>query len=182
MPTWETVRHQVAIAGRVTDALTGRPISGASLSITGLDFSLEMTTVDDGHFHLLDCPDGAYTIDAAFPEAGSSYGRTRAQAVVARDTDGRIIIARADLELDPTTIRGKVSGQGGTPIAMAEISLRGSGDRTFSDREGNYSLIGVETGNRLVQVLARGHQPASKTAKLVKAGDTATIDFILDAS
>ncbi len=182
MPTWETVRRQVAIAGRVTDALTGRPISGARLSITSLDFSLDVSTVADGHFHLMDCPDGAYAIDAAFPEAGSRYGRMRVQAIVARDAGGRIAMASADLALNPTTIKGIVTRQGGTPVTMAEISLRGSGELTFSDREGNYSLCGVETGDRLVQVLAQGFKPVSQTVKLVKAGDTATIDFILDVS
>jgi hypothetical protein len=182
MPPWETLRRQVAIAGRVTDAMTGRPLSGTKLSITALNFSLDLTTAADGHFHVLDFPDGAYTVNATLAEAGSRYGKTQAQATVARDGSGRIIMAKADLALNPTTIKGKVTIKGGTPLAMAEISLRGSGERAYSDKDGNYSLCGVETGDRLVQVLAQGFKPASQTVKLVKAGDVATVNFMLEVS
>jgi len=163
----------------VTDSLTGRSISGAKLSITAVNFSLDLTTAADGHFHVLDFPDGAYTVTATLPDAGSRYGGTQAQAVVAREPGGRIIMAETDLALNPTTIKGKITMQGGTPVAMAEISLRGSGERTFTDKEGSYSLLGVEIGDRLVQVLAQGYKPASQMVTLVKAGDAAIVNLML---
>ncbi|HET6420522.1 MAG TPA: carboxypeptidase-like regulatory domain-containing protein [Geobacteraceae bacterium] len=182
MPTWETVRRQVAIGGTVTDALTGRPLAGAGLSITAPNVSLDLTTAADGHFHVLDLSDGSYTVQAGLPDAGSRYGKAQAQAVVIRDGSGKIKMAAVDLSLSPTTVSGKVTIKGGTPLSMAEISLRGSGERVYSDNDGNYCLYGVEAGTRLVQVFAQGYKPASQTVNLVAAGNSATADFALEAS
>ncbi len=179
MPTWETVRRQVAIAGRITDALTGLPLPRAEVSITGPGVALDLTTTADGHFHAMDLADGTYTVKATLPEAGSRYGGAQSTAAVARDGSGRILMARVDLVLNPTTIKGNVSNGDGTAVAMAKIGIRGRAERVYSDSGGNYSLNGIEKGNAVIQVAARGYQTAGRTVNLDSAGTVKTENFIL---
>lgn len=97
MSEWEITRHQVAIAGRVTDAVTGRPIPGATVSVATLSGEVELTTAPDGHFHLLDLADGTYELVASKP--GGYFGRATRQVTVTRNEAGRILMATADMNL-----------------------------------------------------------------------------------
>ena len=98
----ETVRHQVAIAGRVTDGQTAHWL-GAALSDHGRarrvhdlaehactpvragvgepDRAYQALTAIDGHFHFLDLPDGQYTLTASLPGYGSRYGTPRRRSL-----------------------------------------------------------------------------------------------------
>lgn len=96
--TGEGIRHQVAIAGRVTDAETGKPIRGARVSLGSRP---ETITAADGHFHLLDLSPGEYTLQASLPGAGTRYGPARMTITVAWDEQGNITLAPANLKLPP---------------------------------------------------------------------------------
>lgn len=194
MSGWEIVRHQVAIAGRVTDARSGAAIGGAVVTISAGPVAFtrwlalqavqhrarwasmverpdQTRTAADGHFHFLDLPDGPYTLGAALPGTGSRYGAAQAPAAVAHDAQGDVRMAAADLALPPTAIEGQVTEQGtGTPVAMAEVRVKGSGERTFSDGQGRYLLAGLEAGTRTAVVSARGYQPASRMVALNQPG------------
>jgi hypothetical protein len=100
MSNWETVRRQVAISGRVTDAATGKPIAAALISVSSPRGEIDVVTAVDGHFHLLDLPDGSYDLRAAVKRPGSVYGSASATAEVSRDAAGRIRMAVADMQLD----------------------------------------------------------------------------------
>lgn len=213
MTTVDLVRHQVAIAGRLTDLETGKPLAGARVEITGapseftawLDLRARQfgdrwpvlaerpdrkRTAADGHFHFLDLPAGAYTLTASLPGAGSRYGTATAAATVALDAEERFVLAAADVSLPPTTVKGRISGPpGGTknkptpgdPVMMAEVRVRGSGERTFSDGDGNYRLSELEPGERTVLVTARGFQdPAPQLVVLGAPGATVTLDVALE--
>jgi len=87
---WTIVRHRVAIAGRVVDGVTGKPISGAHVEIVGKpaayeeklailaasrgDTEREMERRDtartrvDGLFYFLDLPEGRYQVIAFLPK------------------------------------------------------------------------------------------------------------------
>jgi Carboxypeptidase regulatory-like domain len=200
--TWEIVRHRVAIAGRVTDAQTGRTIGGAQVRITtapaaftdglalrAIQYGAGWTamaerpdrtrTAPDGHFHFLDLPDGQYTLTASLPGFGSQYGTAEKQAIVSRDAQGNITMAAADMALAPTTLKGRITDQEGNPVAMAEVRVKGSGERTLSDGQGQYLLTALEVGQRTVLVSAQGYQPASQTALLSPAGTVQTLDMTL---
>ena len=83
--TWETVRRQAAIAGRVTDAQTGKGVGGALVQIAsgppeftyaiavsstqhGARWATMVERLDqtraagDGHFHFTDLSDGLYRV------------------------------------------------------------------------------------------------------------------------
>jgi Carboxypeptidase regulatory-like domain len=199
--TWDT-RHQVAIAGQVTDALTGRAIGGARVGITAAPAAFadwlairakqygaqwaamverpdRTRTAADGHFHFLDLPDGQYTMTASLPGSVSRYGMAGRQAVVSRGAQGTITMAAADISLPPTTLKGEITEQDGKPVALAEVRVQGSGERVFSDAQGRYMLAGLEAGQRTVLVLAQGYQPVSQTVTLGPAGAVHTVNTVL---
>jgi hypothetical protein len=139
----------------------------------------------DGHFGFLDLPDGQYALTASLPGAGSRYGTAQVQNIaVARDGEGKAILAVADLFLPPTTVSGQIqqgSGADIEPVTLAEVRLSGSGERTWSDSNGQYTLLGLETSPnpRTVMVSAAGYQPASQTVLLPQAGTVQTLNFTL---
>ena len=119
MVTWETVQHQVAIAGRVADAQTGKGLAAiqvritaapaaytAWLAIKALQYGQRWETLAErpdrrrtapnGHFHWLDLPEGAYTLSTAWPEGGSRYGTAQMEVTVARDPEGNLTRVVAD--------------------------------------------------------------------------------------
>lgn len=139
----------------------------------------------DGHFGFLDLPDGQYALTVSLPGVGSRYGPAQVQNItVARDGQGKAILAVADLFLPPTTVRGQIqqgSGPDAEPVTLAEVQLGGSGERTWSDGNGQYALLGLEISQnpRTVMVSASGYQSASQTVLLAQAGTVATLNFTL---
>ena len=149
MSNWlklEPTRHQVAIAGSVTDTQTGAAIGRARVEITAapaaftdwlairakqyeehwetMDERPDRTrTAADGHFHFLDLPDGDYTLTASLPGSGSRYGTTQGQATVSRDDPDdkdKITMATVDIGLQSTTLKGQITDQAtGDPVVMA---------------------------------------------------------------
>jgi hypothetical protein len=198
----ETVRHQVAIAGRVSDAQRNVALGGAFVKITAgpaefmnwlaahaLQYGEawatltkrpdQVLTAADGHFHFMDLPNGQYTLTASLPGAGTRYGSAQVQASVSRNAQARIAMAVSDMALPPTAVRGRVTGPGNANVVMAKVRVQGSGEQTFSDGQGRYLLAGVETGSRTVLVTAQGFRPLSRPVNLTAAGAVQTLDFAL---
>lgn len=195
--SWEIARHRVAIAGRVTDARTGQPLPAARVQITagppafsGLLPLLakqhgarwetmaarpdRTRTASDGFFHFLDLPAGQYTLAASLPGSGSRYGTATVQVTLAADGQGNVPMQTATLALPATTIEGRVSGPADAAVRLAEVRVQGSGERTWSDAQGNYVLSGVEAGARKLTISARGFQTKSETVTLGQPGASTT--------
>lgn len=179
---WEIRRHQVSVAGSVVNAVTGLAVSRAEVRIDAGAVQVATSTGQDGHFHFLDLPDGTYPVEVRFPAAGSRYGTAQVNATVSRDGLGNMQIASADLQLPATTIRGQINKPNNKPAVMAEILLTGSGERVFSDADGHYALVGVETGNRTLRVTTHKFQTHVQTVILAVAGDAVTVDVALTPS
>lgn len=168
MSEWEIVRHTVAIAGRVTDAQTHKAIGSALVTISD---GPRAFTAPDGHFHFLDLAPGDYMLVASLPGVGARYGQSDEVTVtVSHDTQGSLVLATADLALLPTTLKGRVTNQKGEPVAMAKVRVQGSGERTFSNTEGQYILTGLEVGSRTLRVSAQGYWEALQPVQLGQAG------------
>lgn len=197
----EATRHQVALAGQVTDKQTGRTIDGAQIEVTSappeftdwldnrriqygdrwnsmVERPDRTRTEPDGHFHFIDLPDGEYTLTASLPGVGSRYGTAQLVVTVSRDDKGNINMAQADIALPPTTIKGKISKQSAESVPMAEVRVKGSGERVFSNSKGEYLMAGLEKGKRTVLVSAQGFKEASQTAQLNR-GAVHTLNFTL---
>ena len=122
MANWETLRRQIAIAGQVTDAATGKPIPGAQVQITQAPDSFlrkvnlraklhgnawdNMTervdrqeTAADGAYFFLDLPDGDYTITAYDFHRLPSYDYEQNSGTVARDDQGTVQQIQLDVAL-----------------------------------------------------------------------------------
>ena len=88
----------------------------------------------------------------------------------------------APIAMPPTTIKGKISRKVSDtqvkPVAMADIRMKGSGERAFSNEKGEYQLTGLEKGDRTVQVSAQGLKTASQATQLSQ-GVVKNLDFVL---
>ena len=87
---WEVSRRTVSVAGRVTDARTGRSINGVHVKIASGSTRSTTRTGADGHFHFLDLPDGQYTLTASLPGFGLRDQMARMEATAFHDVEGNI--------------------------------------------------------------------------------------------
>jgi protocatechuate 3,4-dioxygenase beta subunit len=198
---WQTVTHQVALSGRVTDAASGDPLAGARVEV--IDGPAEFTSAQavrardpawstrarrpgrattgaDGVWYMDDLPPGTYSLRFTLPRAAGVYaGAVVGKQVLPRDGGG-VIAAVADAELAPTLLSGRVTA-GGAPLAMAEVSLRGSAERAVTGADGRWRLAGVEPGARQLRVAAAGHQPATRDLTLASPGAARVEDVELEA-
>jgi len=200
MIRWNTARHVIAIFGRVVDATTTQPVPGALVEIQDnpavFDKKLELAamqygdrwatmmqrpdrtiTRNDGEFYFMDLPDGQYTLSVAHPSTGRRYGRAEQIVDASHDAKKRV---RVEFALPSTMVKGKIVGPGQQAgVAMAEVRVKGSGERTFSDVQGQYSLTGLEPGKRTVTVLAQGYGIASQVVNVPEPGALETLNFKL---
>jgi len=203
---WEVISRQVAVTGCVIDAQTRQPLVGARINITraprkftdwlalkavqyGAKWKVmverpdQALTAADGSFYFLDqpLPKGVYNLTAIMPGTGSRYSTVTEKATISRDKKGKVKKVSIDIALPATTIKGSVTDKKtDDPVTMAEVQIKGSAERTFSDGRGEYLLVGLETGKRTVEVFARGYKTVCKTISIKKAGTTQTANFILD--
>jgi hypothetical protein len=203
MATVDEIRHDVAIAGAVTDAASGKPLAGATVTVesgpaawtkwlamqqiaAGAAWDTmalrpdRLVTDAAGRFLLIDLPTGAYRVRARAPGAPTRYGTAAASPRVAAGADGRLALATADIALQPTRVRGSVTA-GGKPVAMAEVVVVGSREATWTDAGGAYELRALETGTRAIVVTAPGFQTGRATVTVATAGGAATRNFTLTA-
>jgi hypothetical protein len=191
MIAWTTARHRVAIAGHVVDAASQKAVAGAEVVIVEMPAAFKhklqragagfdrARTREDGLFYFLDLPDGKYTLSASLPGAGKRYGNAQQKTKVSRDEKGDTKIAFVNFALPPTAVKGKITGtEHSVGIVMAQVRVKGSGERAFSDFKGEYVLTGIEPGSRTVQVFAQGYRTASERISIA-AGEAKTKDFEL---
>jgi len=203
MTDWQIARHRVAIAGRVLDASTGKAVAAASVSITDMPeaFAKKLalaslaygdrwntlpqrpdrtTSREDGLFYFLDLPDGSYTLNASLPGSGKRYGKVEQPTVVSRDNEGNIRRAFVTMTLQPTAVTGKITGPNHkTGVLLAEVRVKGSGERTFSDAQGQYILAGIEPGHRTILVSAQGYMAKAQMVTIPSPGAMQTVNFNL---
>lgn len=206
MAEFETIRRQVAISGKVTDSTSGKPladvmveiVSGPSAftsmmavkeSVYGPSFASSVKRPDktktraDGHFHFMDLPDGSYTLRASWKTMKNRYGTAQRVVSVSRTPSGNVILTASDIQLSPSTVRGRILRQGTTtPVVMAEVRVSGSLEFTHSDTNGDYALKGLESSAsrpRSVTVSAVGYQNRNLDVIVPAPGDEVVLNVQL---
>ena len=94
--TWEVIRRQVALCGRVTFADTGLPLSDAVVRLVAGPADRPATLRPGGVYFFLDLPAGRYTVTAA-----DARRRWHGQAAgeVTWDQSGRVRPAVVDVQV-----------------------------------------------------------------------------------
>lgn len=204
MLKWELIRHQVAIAGQVTNAQTKKAIPNAEVIITkapsaftnwlklkslqyGDRWNLMVErpdrtiTGDDGYFHFLELPEGEYTLTASVANAARRYGKAMLTVTIPTKVEGKVIVTAADMAVPSTVLQGKIFNQNEEPVLMAQVQF-GNTVSTFSNDQGQYSLFSIEASEieRLVRVSAQGYQPTSQSVVINQPGTLQPpLDFVL---
>lgn len=173
-PDTDGVTTTGTISGTVTDASTGNPIAGASVSTQPT--TLLVTTDAQGNFSISNVTPGSYTVSAS----ASGYLAGSASVTV---TGGQTAAANLALQPEPTTgtISGTVTEEGTSmPIAGASVSTQPATTTATSDAQGNYTISDVDEGSYTVTASASGYMDDS-TNVTVTAGQTSTADLALQA-
>jgi len=158
------------VGGKVMDALTERPLAGAEVEI-GLatnGWRRTVCTSPVGLFYFLDLPDGTYTLRAHLPGSGRRRGVATTEATVGKDANGtQHEFVFLNLRLPATVLRGTVAAKTGKDkVVMAQVRIKGSGESTYTDPDGRYVLTEIESGPRVLEVMAPGHKPVSEPVDL----------------
>ena len=172
-PDTDGVTTTGTISGTVTDASTGNPISGASVSTNPA--TLLVTTDAQGRFSISDVTPASYTVSAS----ASGYLTGNASVTV---TGGQT--ATANLALQPAPTTGTISGtvtdaSTSKPIAGASVSTQPAMTTATSDAQGNYAISDVDEGSYTVTASASGYMDNS-TNVTVTAGQTTTCNLELE--
>jgi hypothetical protein len=147
------------VGGQVTDAATGSPVAGATVSYLGGT----TTTDSSGMYSLSSLPDGNTTVNAA----KSGYTGQSAVVVVTTGNTTEQDFALAPL---PGSIGGTVTDSvTGRPISGAAVSY--SGGATTTNASGAYSLSAVPEGSYAVSVSATGYNGQSKQVSVAPGAD-----------
>jgi large repetitive protein len=154
------------IAGHVTDAQTGSPIQGATVSYSG---GVQTATTDqNGNYQLTNIAPGTYNVTAS---ASNHQASTQSTAVTSGNT------ATANFVLNELgAITGSVKNTSGTAIPNATVSY--SGGSTSTDVNGNYTLNNVVAGIYNITASAATYNSSTQNATVI-SGKTATLNFTL---
>lgn len=176
--TVEEIRHRLAIAGSVTDAITGQPISNAVIEITEY---LRALSRSDGSFYFIDLPIGQYRLNISVPALGNRYGTVTLEAVMVQNAvDGRPILdPKANIKLPPTQLTGQIQrSDNNQPISNAIVRLLGSETSTLTNKDGQYTLSGIQAGKPTAEASAKGFVASSQKVSLSQ-GQSTTANFRL---
>jgi hypothetical protein len=156
-----------SVSGFVTDAASGSPVSGATVSYSGG----QATTDSSGAYSFTGITEGTYDVSA------SASGYTAQTLTV---TVGPGQAASKNFALAPTGV-GTVSGVvtdavTGSPVAGATVSYLGGS--TTTDSGGLYTLASLPDGNTTVTATHAGYTDQSAVV-VITTGSTIEQDFAL---
>jgi hypothetical protein len=184
------IRHVVSIAGAVRDKATQRPIAGALVEIAegppafrallaakaaNPAWTRRRERLDrvysraDGAFCFVDLPAGRYRLNVSAPEMGTRYGVVKVENLEVQPDpgEGRVPVARADVELPPTRIHGTVTDAvTEKPIPGARVRLLGDTVVVKTGDDGAYDLSQQIAGEPTLQVTAPRYKPEARKLKL----------------
>jgi hypothetical protein len=174
----------MSAVGIVVDSVTGRPIEGVLLTLSGHGYSQSVASREDGTFRFTKVSQGTFTL------AGRRLGYARREIAVPVEENGvKIKISLVRLTTLDTVITRPGTGIGGQvgtynslrPLAGAEVSVVGIGARIRTDSVGRFFVPLREPGTYVVRARTPGYEavalsvfvPRDSTARLMLLMDTA---------
>lgn len=141
-----------AVAGVVTDSLTGTPLPGARVILTSGGDLLETTATAGGAYHLCGVPAGPLRLRATV--AGSTSG-IRALGI----DQGSLNTLDLQVPLStPVSVTGRIVDLvTGAPVGTATLRLIGTEQRQVSDRDGRFAFLDVPPGRYALEVQHLGY-------------------------
>jgi hypothetical protein len=144
----------VVLIGAVVDALTGQPLSGVSVSVTGS--ALQASTDTAGLFRLADLPPGELALDVAL--VGYQGVHVSLTAPVGTADLGTIRLPPAANSELTTSVAGTVTDSGtGVPLAGASVTIESLGKGALTGADGTYRIDGITQNTFTVAVSAVGY-------------------------
>ncbi|UOQ59878.1 S8 family serine peptidase [Leucobacter rhizosphaerae] len=166
------VRGEAGVAGRILDAATGLPVSGATVSYGA--HGETWTTDATGRFTARLVP-GEYTLTV------ERFGYTSAQSGVLTVTAG--VFQTLELPLTQITVgalRGVVVDHAtDAPLPGATVAVVGQTISTVTAADGSYEIPGLPIGAYQLRATADGTQESISAAAPVRAALTTTVNFRL---
>ena len=158
--TLQTTLRPNTFGGTLTDAFTGKPLSGAVITATdGLSITLSATSDANGQYSLSGVPE-KFSVTISAPD----------YAPIAQDFERSISF---DSALRPNTLSGVITDRyTSQPIAGVTVSA-GSATAT-SDAEGRYRLTDIPEDADAVKFVAEGYTELSQ-----QLDQTTAIDAVL---
>ncbi|GGS39296.1 carboxypeptidase regulatory-like domain-containing protein [Actinokineospora fastidiosa] len=160
------------LAGTVTDAATGTPVSGASVTVTGPSNRTLATGTDGAYTSTL--PVGEYAVAAT----AFGYGQATGTAAV---TEAQTVTV--DLALTPAprdTVSGVVRNAQGGVVANATVQILGTPlAAVTTNGEGAYSIADVPHGTYQIRATAGGCNDPRQVELVVDGAEA--LDFELPA-
>jgi hypothetical protein len=171
-------------AGVVVDSVTGRPIEGVLMTLSGNGYSQSTATHDDGTFRFTKVTAGTYTL------AARRLGYARMEMQIPVEENGvriKVLLVRLTT-LDTVVARSGtgIGGQVGTlnslrPLANADVNVVGIGTRVRTDSVGRFFVPLKNPGTYVVRARTPGYEavalsvfvPRDSTARLMLLMDTA---------
>jgi len=159
-----------SITGLVTDPLSGTPLSGVQVTLSGAANSTAASGAD-GRFSFAALAAGSYTLQLS--KTGFATTTRSATLGYGQNLDlGPIGMGQVSTS---GIVRGHVGAAAtGSPISGASVAVSGAINATLlTDPQGNYELTGVPAGTVSITVSRTGFAAASASGS-VSAGQTLT--------
>ncbi len=147
----DLVWHAGTLSGIITDAATGLPLAGATVSITRNSKTLTQQTAADGSYSFV-AGAGTYSVQAV---AFGYAAQTASNVSVSQDGTTTRDFALGTLSVG--SISGTVTQSGsGTPVAGATVALAGTALSAITAADGTYALADVPFGTHTARMTSPG--------------------------
>ena len=152
---------------------------GILISVTGTQF---MAITDyDGNWIIHGVPAGTYTV--VFGDLGGTMGEDSITLEGIEITAGELT-EMPTMTLQPTGLEGVVTLQGGDPAVGAMVKVQELGNEGFAitSSDGNYHILGIESGTYTVAFILTGYTPAIEENVTVVQGEILELNVTLAPS
>jgi hypothetical protein len=170
--------------GVAVDSVTGRPIEGVLMTLSGHGYSQSTATRDDGSFRFTKVTPATYTLTAR----RLGYARLE-MSIPIEDNGVRIKVSLVKLTNLDTVVALPGTGIGGhvgtlnslRPLANADISVVGIGTRVRTDSMGRFFVPLKVPGTYVVRARTPGYEPVALSV-VVPRDSTARLMLLMDTT